>query len=106
MSELNGCFDIGQIVEHRLFGYRGVVYDVDPSFMMSEEWYERVALSRPSKDQPWYHVLVDGAEHTTYVAERNLSTSENDSSPIRHPLIDVHLSEFDGTRYRARNRRN
>ena len=106
ISELNGRFYIGQIIEHRLFGYRGAIYDVDPRFMLSEEWYEKVALSRPAKDQPWYAVLVDGAEHTTYVAERNLKASENASSPIRHPLIDDYFSRFDGDRYLTQERRN
>ena len=49
---------IGQLVHHRLFNYRGVVYDVDPVFMLPDEWYEQVALSRPPKDEPWYRVLV------------------------------------------------
>ena len=65
-------FEIGQVVDHRLFGYRGVIYNVDATFQLSEECYEQVAKSRPPKDRPWYHVLPDGATHTTYVAERNL----------------------------------
>lgn len=79
-------FSLGQLVYHRLFDYRGVVFDVDPVFLGSDEWYEKVAKSRPPKDRPWYHVLVDGAEHTTYVAERNL---EPDSSAraVEHPLV-------------------
>ena len=105
-TELESRFYIGQIVEHRLFGYRGVVYDVDPRFMLSEEWYEHVALSRPPKDRPWYHLLVDGAEHTTYVAERNLRASGSDSSPIRHPLIGEYFDRFDGDRYLTQERRN
>ena len=104
--ELSSRFYIGQIVRHRLFGYRGVIYDVDPRFMLSDEWYEQVALSRPPKDRPWYHLLVDGAEHTTYVAERNLRASEDDSSPIRHPLIDDYFDRFDGDRYVTQERRN
>ena len=59
----------GQIVRHRRYGYRGVVVDVDATFCGSDEWYEQVARSRPPKDAPWYHVLVDGAQHMTYVAE-------------------------------------
>ena len=105
-SEPRGSYYIGQIVEHRLFRYRGVVYDVDPSFMLTEEWYDTVALSRPPKDRPWYHVLVDGAGHTTYVAERNLRASENDDTPIRHPLVDVYFGRFDVDRYLTQKRRN
>ena len=54
-------FSIGDLVYHKLFDYRGVVVDVDPRLMLSEEWYEAVARSRPPKDQPWYRVLVHGA---------------------------------------------
>jgi heat shock protein HspQ len=54
---------VGQVVRHRLFDYRGVIYDVDPVFSLSEEWYEQMARSRPPKDQPWYHVLVDDDSH-------------------------------------------
>ena len=65
-------FEVGQIVHHLKFGYRGVVFDVDPYFQGTDEWYEQVARSRPPKDRPWYHVLVHDAAHTTYVAERHL----------------------------------
>jgi len=58
-TEVIGSFYIGQIVAHRRFGYRGVIYDVDPRFMLSDEWYNRVALSQPPKEHPWYYVLVD-----------------------------------------------
>ena len=77
-------FCIGQTVHHRLFDYRGVVYDVDPIFMGSDEWYDEVARSRPPKDQPWYRVLVHGDVHETYVAERNLEEDEA-GGEIRHP---------------------
>lgn len=93
-----GKFYIGQIVVHRRFGYLGVIYDVDPRFMQSEEWYQRMALSRPPKDQPWYHVLVDGVEHTTYVAERNLQPAL-DPRPIRHPLLESYFEAFNGESY-------
>ncbi len=61
-------FFVGQVVHHTLFDYRGVVFDLDPVFAGTEEWYEQVARSRPPKDEPWYHVLVGGASHITYVA--------------------------------------
>jgi len=91
-------FFVGQIVHHRLFDYRGVVYDADPIFQGTDEWYEAVARSRPSKHQPWYHVLVDRATHTTYVAERHL---EPDSlgKPIQHPLLEEVFRVFEGGRY-------
>lgn len=96
----NARFSIGQLVHHRLFGYRGVVYDVDPVFMGTEEWYEQVARSRPPKDQPWYHVLVHGADHTTYVAERNLEPDDS-GEPIAHPALDMFFSGFRDGEYVA-----
>ncbi len=80
-------FSIGQLVRHRLFGYRGVIFDVDPEFAGTEAWYENMARSRPPRDRPWYHVLVHDSQHTTYVAERNLD-SERSREPIHHPLIE------------------
>lgn len=79
-------FSIGQLVHHRLFDYRGVIFDVDAVFQGTDEWYEKVAKSQPPKDRPWYHVLVDGAEHTTYVAERNLEPDQSEEA-IDHPLV-------------------
>jgi len=80
-------FDVGQVIHHRLFDYRGVVFDVDPCFQGTDEWYEKVAASRPPRDQPWYHVLVDGGYHTTYVAERHLEP-DGSGEAIEHPLVD------------------
>jgi len=100
-SARDGRFSIGQIVHHRNFDYRGVVFDVDPTFQGSEEWYAQMAISRPPRDHPWYHVLVDGAEHTTYVAERNLEI-DGDGDPIRHPLIALHFATYDNGRYISR----
>ncbi len=105
MSEGVAKLRIGQIVHHRLFDYRGVVFDVDPRFMGSEDWYEAVARSRPPKDQPWYHVLVDDAEHTTYVAERNLEADES-VEPVRHPAVSDYFEGFEGGAYIARRRAN
>ncbi len=65
-------FSIGDLVHHKLFDYRGVIVDVDSRLMLSDEWYETVARSRPPKDQPWYRVLVHDATPEPYVAERNL----------------------------------
>lgn len=96
-------FRIGQIVEHKLFNYRGVVFEVDPVFSFSEEWYEQVARSRPPKDQPWYHVLVDNGAHTTYVAERHLMESD-DTSEIHHPAIANYFSGFRDGYYRSRQK--
>lgn len=86
MGTAEARFRVGQLVHHRLFDYRGIIFDVDASFAGSEEWYEMMARSRPPKDQPWYHVLVHEAAHTTYVAERNLE-ADLSGEPINHPAI-------------------
>jgi len=103
MSDLREAqFSVGQIVQHKLFGYRGLIFDVDPEFSNDEDWYERMARTRPPKDKPWYHVLVDGAEHVTYVAERNLEEAENTSEPIEHPLVAELFSKGDEQGYTPR----
>ena len=79
-------FDLGQLVVHKLFHYRGVIFDVDATFQGSDDWYDKVAASRPPRDEPWYHVLVHEADHTTYVAERNLALDSSDEE-IDHPLV-------------------
>ena len=63
---------IGQLIQHKLFDYRGIILGVDLEFKSSDEWYEMVAKSRPPKNEPWYHVLVHQKGHQTYVAEQNL----------------------------------
>ena len=98
-------FKIGQIIHHRLFNYNGVVFDIDPIFQGSEEWYEQVAQSRPPKNKPWYHVLVHTAEHSTYVAEQNLDLEDNPKA-IQHPLINTLFTKFDGLQYHLKNRQN
>ncbi len=91
-------FGVGQIIHHRRFDYRGVIADVDATFQGSDEWYEEVARSRPPRDQPWYHVLVDGSASTTYVAERHLGLDET-GEPIRHPLLDALFDSYQQGQY-------
>ena len=98
MSKHVAEFQVGQIIHHKLFDYVGVVYDIDPTFQGSDEWYEQVARSRPPKDNPWYHVLVNEAAHTTYVAEQNLEPADAPQR-IVHPLTDKLLGGFDGEQY-------
>lgn len=86
-------FRIGQLVHHRKFDYRGVVAGVDETFQGSEDWYEQVARSRPPKDKPWYHVLVDGGSHRTYVAERHLEL-DSSTEPIDHPDVRTLFDRF------------
>ena len=91
-------FSIGELVHHRRFNYRGVVVDVDPRFQGTEEWYDVVAFSRPPKNKPWYHVLVHGEIHSTYVAERNLE-ADRDTNPIEHPGVSHFFSRLENGRY-------
>lgn len=91
-------FSPGQIIRHNKFGYRGVIVDVDPEFAGTEEWYETVAKSRPPKDRPWYHVLVDGETHATYVAERHLEEDDN-KQPVEHPALENFFDHFEDGRY-------
>ncbi len=98
-------FSVGELIHHRLFDYRGVIVDVDRSFQGTEEWYQAVARSRPPKDQPWYHVLVDGSDHSTYVAERNLEADEL-LQPIEHPMLEHFFAGFEHDRYRRLERDN
>lgn len=93
MTTTHAHFSVGQLVHHRLFDYRGVVVDVDPTFAGTEEWYNQVARSRPPKDRPWYHVLVHDSTHETYVAERHLEPDER-PDPINHPGVASVFSEF------------
>lgn len=82
-------FRIGQIVKHRLFPFRGVIFDVDPEFANTEEWYESIpAEVRPRKDQPFYHLLAENeeTEYIAYVSEQNLLDDEL-GPPVRHPQI-------------------
>ncbi len=91
-------FFVGEVVHHRLFDYRGVIIDVDRNYQSTEEWYEQVAKSRPPKNEPWYHVLVHGSIHATYVAEQNLEP-DNSAEPIIHPMLEQFFSNFDNGKY-------
>ncbi|MBO6539505.1 MAG: heat shock protein HspQ [Rhizobiaceae bacterium] len=82
-------FGIGQVVRHRLFPFRGVIFDVDPEFANTEEWYESIpAEVRPRKDQPYYHLLAenDETEYVAYVSEQNL-LEDTSGDPVRHPQV-------------------
>lgn len=94
-------FNIGQLIHHRKFGYRGVIVDVDPVFQGSEAWYELVARSRPPRDQPWYHVLVHDGSHSTYVAERHLEP-DAEGTQINHPALGEFFQAFVDGRYMVR----
>ena len=97
-------FTIGDVVRHKIFDFRGVVFDVDPFFANSEEWYEAIPESmRPAKDQPFYHLLAENAEssYVAYVSQQNLVPDESDE-PVDHPAIRTMFDSFDGERYQLR----
>ena len=94
-------FSIGEIVKHRHFNFRGVIYDVDFEFNNSEEWYQSIPKDvRPRKDQPFYHLLAENNEITyeAYVSEQNL-IADSSGEPIRHPLVNEVFSEKRGSGY-------
>ena len=91
-------FSVGELVTHRLFHYRGVIIDVDANFQLTDEWYDMVAQSQPPRNLPWYHVLVHEAQHTTYVAERNLETDPSNEA-IAHPLLTSYFNRLEAGRY-------
>jgi heat shock protein HspQ len=90
MSDMKTAkFAIGQVVRHRLFPFRGVVFDVDPQFNNTEEWYQSIPKEvRPRKDQPFYHLLAENSEteYIAYVSEQNLLEDES-GEPVRHPQL-------------------
>ncbi len=83
-------FKIGQIVRHRIHPFRGVIFDVDPTFSNTDEWYESIPVEmRPAKDQPFYHLFAENevTEYIAYVSEQNL-LPDTSGDPIRHPQVD------------------
>jgi heat shock protein HspQ len=93
-------YSVGQIIHHLRFDYRGVIVDVDATFQGTEEWYREMAKSKPPRDKPWYHVLVDQSFTMTYVAERNLEADPS-PKPINHPLIDQYFNRFEKGSYQV-----
>lgn len=97
-------FGIGDIVRHKLFDFRGVVFDVDPVFANSEDWYEAIPKElRPRRDQPFYHLLAenDDSSYVAYVSQQNL-LDDSDGGPIGHPSVDELFDDFADGRYRLR----
>lgn len=97
-------FGIGDVVRHRSFDFRGVVFDVDPVFANSDEWYESIPEAvRPRKDQPFYHILAENAEasYVAYVSQQNLEADDS-GEPVDHPAIRDLFNEDDDGRYRLK----
>ena len=94
-------YALGQVVKHKYLDFRGVIYDVDPEFNNTEEWYQSIPSAiRPKKDQPFYHLLAENDEITyeAYVSQQNLLMDDSDE-PIKHPLIEEIFSGKKGSSY-------
>ena len=99
-------FGIGDVVRHRRFDFRGVVFDVDPVFSNSEEWYEAIPEDiRPRRDQPFYHLLAENEDssYVAYVSEQNLEPDES-GEPVGHPQTAVIFESFGEGQYKLRPR--
>ncbi len=100
----NAKFQIGQTVKHRIYPFRGVIFDVDPTFNNTEEWYQSIPEEvRPKKDQPFYHLFAENEEtdYIAYVSEQNLLPDET-GQPVHHPQIPEIFEDFDGGIYKLR----
>ena len=106
MTEIKKAkFSVGQVVRHRLFPFRGLIFDIDPVFANTEEWWLAIpAEIRPRKDQPFYHLYAENAENTyvAYVSEQNLLPDDS-STPLRHPDIPDNFVKDDRGTYRSKS---
>ncbi|WP_311269224.1 heat shock protein HspQ [Sphingobium sp. WCS2017Hpa-17] len=97
-------FSIGDVVKHRMFGFRGVVFDIDPVFANSEQWYEAIPEhARPDKQQPFYHLLAENGEssYVAYVSQQNLAADDSDE-PVDHPAITGMFGSYADGKYNLR----
>ena len=97
-------FGIGDVVRHRLFDFRGVIFDIDPVFANSEEWYESIPEEvRPLREQPFYHLLAENEDsaYVAYVSQQNL-VNDATGGPVDHPSVTQIFDGFDGRRYHLR----
>ncbi|HLS18621.1 MAG TPA: heat shock protein HspQ [Paracoccaceae bacterium] len=101
MLRTSAKFKIGQVVKHRIHPFRGVIYDVDPEFSNTEEWWHSIPEEmRPRKDQPFYHLFAENETtyYMAYVSEQNLVADES-GVPVDHPDIADYFAEYDGVHY-------
>lgn len=106
MDARRAKYAIGQVVKHRVFPFRGVIFDVDPTFANTEEWWLSIPEHvRPSKDQPFYHLLAENSEnaYVAYVSEQNLLPDET-GEPVSHPQASLLFDSFEGDHYTLRPR--
>jgi heat shock protein HspQ len=105
MKASSAKFAIGQVVRHRLFPFRGLIFDVDPEFDNTEEWWLAIPEEiRPSKEQPFYHLFAENAEteYIAYVSEQNL-VPDHSGEPLRNPLIAEMFTRDPNGAYRAKS---
>ena len=98
-------FKLGEVVKHRVFSFRGVIFDIDPVFNNTDEWWLSIPENvRPSKDQPFYHLFAENAEseYIAYVSEQNLLPDES-GEPVRHPQVAEVFEKDESGSYRRRN---
>ena len=101
MDDKTAKFRIGQVVRHRVFPFRGVIFDVDPVFSSTEEWWASIPEHiRPSKDQPFYHLLAENetSSYIAYVSEQNLLVDES-GDPVQHPQVSDLFGELESGQY-------
>jgi heat shock protein HspQ len=97
-------FAIGDVVRHKVYDFRGVIFDIDPVFANSEEWWESIpAEVRPEREQPYYHLLAENGEssYIAYVSQQNLA-GDGEGGPVEHPSVDELFEDFDDGRYKLR----
>lgn len=97
-------FGIGQVVKHRIYPFRGIIFDVDPVFANTEEWWLAIPENvRPRKDQPFYHLLAENAqtEYIAYVSEQNLVPDDSEA-PLRHPMVQNLFERSDDGSWRPK----
>jgi len=106
MQSRDAKFGIGQVVKHRFYPFRGVIFDVDPIFSNTEEWWSSIpAEVRPAKEQPFYHLYAENADskYVAYVSEQNLMSDES-GEPVRHPQVNETFERTEDGRYCVRDR--
>jgi heat shock protein HspQ len=97
-------FAIGDVVKHKIYDFRGVIFDIDPVFANSEEWYQSIPKEvRPAREQPYYHLFAENEEsnYIAYVSQQNLM-GDADGGPVEHPNVTQLFDDFEGGRYRLR----
>ena len=80
-------FEIGEVISHKRYAYRGVIVSIDPDCQAPDDWY-KANQTQPNRNQPWYHILVDGSQQVTYVAQSNLEYDQLES-PVVHPMLNL-----------------